>query len=139
MRSSCFLFCEGCGKNVVYNKGRVSVCSFCKKEIQIEKGVEDLVIALNNVGIFTTSSCEGHKNGFDIGKRTYPCVALFHDNKKIKKIIADYNEKITDSFVTLHQQTILGWKNLLLPKETSKNLKELQKETFLLARYIADL
>jgi hypothetical protein len=104
----CFLLCDNCKEKTIYKKGTKNTCSFCKKELQLEEGVQELVIALNNAGIVTTSSCGGHKDGFDQSKRTYPCVVLLKDYEKLTEIIEGYNEKTNDEFVIMQQRTIYG-------------------------------
>jgi hypothetical protein len=135
----CFLLCDSCKEKILYKKGVKNICSFCEKEVEIEEGVQDLVIVLNNIGIVTTSSCEGHKDGFDRNKRTYPCVVFLKDYEKLTEIIKNYNEKTGDEFVIRHQRTIHGWKNFLFHKEISRNLEENHKSVLLLAKYINTL
>ncbi len=139
MKENCFLLCEKCKKETFYEKGTKNVCSFCAKEFHIEEGVCDLVIALNNAGIVTIASCGGHKDGFDQGKRTYPCVVLSKKYESLMEIIKDYKEKTGEEFITSHQKTLSGWKNFLLPKETSRNLKENRRSALLLAKHITNL
>ncbi len=142
----CFLICDNCQKKTIYIKGFQNKCTFCKKEIQIEKGVEELVIVLNNVDVITSSSCAGHYDGFDIGKRSYPCVVLSSDKKsyiKAMEIIGKYNKtrKKKDElcWTIRHERTLLGWKRFVLPEERDRSLGELHEEALLLAEYVKRL
>lgn len=140
----CFLLCEGCQGKTIYIKGSENKCTFCKRIIKIEKEVENLVIALNNKGIFTSASCGGHSDGFDLGKRSCPCVVLVNEKKVLERateIIESYNkikEKESGFFwIIEHNITLSGWKPFIFPKE--KNKKEPYRETLLFAKYIESL
>jgi hypothetical protein len=140
----CFLLCDDCQKRTIYIKGIENKCTFCKSKIRIEEKIEDLVIVLNDAGVITLGSCEGHSDGFDLGKRSYPCV-VFLNNKEIYKrameIIKGYNEikeKENCFFWTIkHEITLSGWKPFIYPKE--KNSENFYRETLLFARYIEGL
>lgn len=140
----CFLLCDDCQKRTIYIKGNENKCTFCKNKIQIERKVENLVIALNNVGVVTSASCGGHKDGFDHGKRGYPCVVFLEEKKiyeKANEIVESYNETKKNEncfFWTIrHEITLSGWKPFIFPEE--KNSKDFYKETLLFAKYIASL
>jgi hypothetical protein len=141
----CLLVCEKCkGKKAIYIRDSMSRCSFCCSEIKIEEGIVDLVMALNNYGIITISSCAGHRGDFENG-RSYPCVVLLKDGRNYQKaedLVENYNlfQKKEDGFwATEMKKCTLGWEKFIFPKRVEKNLEKLHKEVLSFSRYIDSL
>ncbi len=140
----CFLLCDSCKEKTTYIKGSENKCTFCKRIVKIEEEIENLVIVLNNAGVFTSASCEGHKDGFDFGKRGYPCVVILNEKtvyEKAVKIVESYNKiKEQDNcffWAIKHELTLSGWKPFIFPEK--KNLEGIYKEVLLFAKYIEGL
>lgn len=144
MREGCILICIKCRENAVYVKdSTINRCSFCKNPIDIDRGIVDLVIALNNINIGTYSSCMGYSGGFDENRRSYPYVAIYGEGKTdaVKTLLKRYNKSYADGELRGWQLEIqkdtLGrpiW--IIVPLQKEKNVEELRKEASALAEYI---
>ena len=138
MEKECVVLCESCQGKVFYRKNDVNICSFCKKQVSIEREVEDLVILLNSLQITTIASCRGHTRNGGICQRSYPWVAVLDEREVIEKaerMISDYSDSVNgekDKQWKLEaQQTSVGWKRFLVP-EGKKTLEAGSREGLLM-------
>ena len=144
MNSGCFILCENCKKETIYIKKSENKCFYCKEKIVIDDKIEGLVVALNFCGVRTFSSCQGHSNGFNDNKWSFPCIALLKERNNIEKaeILVDrYNEKKNKEgecgWIIMAHKFMQRNERILYPKNKNRPLKELWKEIDTFARYIA--
>jgi len=142
LRRECFLLCDSCGKKTNYTSKARSRCFYCKNVLDIPEGMEELVIALNNIGVLTFYSCGGHDDGFDTTKRDYPCVGITEESVELgKEIVRNYNRKKArnsdEEWKVDFQQTTLGYPLwLIAPVHKEKRSENLRREADRLAEYI---
>lgn len=140
MVNGCFLLCSFCKKETIYIKNAENKCFFCDERLFLEKGVEDLVIALNNEGVITTTSCEGHPHGFEEEKRSYPYVAFLNTPKcydMVEEIVGNYNEMVKKKDWQIRfERTTSGIATFIAPTEFWKETVILQKKAKDLAKNI---
>lgn len=143
MQRECLLICDNCKKKTIYVKTQENFCSFCRKKIVIEEGMEDLVVALNSSNIITISSCIGHNGDFET-TRGYPYVILLNSSDNVKRaesILAGYNQMKKEGQsswkVTLKECTMKR-EMFILPEKTERRLEELHQDVkFLTAHIVA--
>ncbi len=139
MRRSCFMVCPECGEFFEYLSGMTKKCSLCGAEIVIEKGIELLVMELNETGLTTQASCEGH---IDENRWNFPWISLLNDNKdwdRVKDILLRYNNsfgKGSEWEFTIHpNHSIKRW--WIVPTHKERSLENLHKEANVLADFIS--
>jgi len=107
----------------------------------LDPKIKKLVLALNQAGIQTSHSCQGHD---DWQKHHFPWIIFnwkkFFDNpeeEKIKKIVEEYNNQKTSEEewweVVFNENGKTYW---LKPKHEYKSLEWLQEQAEKLADYI---
>ncbi len=136
----CFLVCFSCKKKYLYSI-EDNHCKNCN-ELIVDPGIKFLVFALNNCGITTERSCEGH-DGFDQGYYyDYPWITIpdEKDFEKLKMMIDEYNyhrvstdEELSPWKTGLNINVLKYW---LFPQDIYKNTRTLQKESEMLAEFI---
>ena len=138
----CSLVCYGCKKSFEYSIEE-SVCKNCGKLI-VDSQIKLLVFTLNNYGIETERSCEGH-SGFDYQDYyDFPWIVITNekDLKKLEAVIDEYNNTYYPTTGILSQWKIIfdinARKYRLFPKEIYKDTKSLQKESKVLAEFICN-
>lgn len=139
LRGGCFLLCPDCGKRTIYIRKARNRCFYCKTVLDIPEKMEKLVIALNNIGIMTVYSCSGHDDGFDTGRRSYPCIGIREDSvEKGKEFVEDYNSKKEEGRWSIEfQRTTLGYPMwVMVPLRKEKRSENLCREADVLAEYI---
>ncbi len=138
MFNGCFLLCEKCNKETIYIKKSENKCTFCNKEIILEEGIEALVIFLNNEGLVTISSCEGHNNGFDQEKRSFPNITFLNtaeNYKRAESIIKEYNRFLKEEeWMIRRERTTRGIEAFIIPVKYWEGIKILQKKALNFAK-----
>ncbi len=132
----CFLVCFSCKKKYLYSI-EDDFCKNCNERI-LDPAIKLLVFALNNCGIATERSCEGH-GGFDHCYYDYPWITIIDENdlQKLKIIIDEYNffanEKQSKWKTGLNIDALKYW---IFPEDICKSTQTLQKESEMLAKFI---
>ncbi len=126
MREGCVLFCEKCKKKNDYLEGEKRKCKYCENIISLEKRVERLVIVLNQKGFITEKSCEGHQDGFDTERRSYPWVSFIDESMENISFIEEVIGKcLVVKWCFSIKETTLGVRYILKPeKEKGEDLQE---------------
>lgn len=104
----------------------------------LDKKILPLVVALNQLSIRTTASCQGHANGWMTSRYHFPWVAIFEEDlDKVLDLIADYNANNEIKWVISLNGPSKSW--LLKPKKDHRSLKLLQKEAIRLANFLFNI
>ena len=141
MAHGCTLICEGCKKRTLYIRKMKNFCHHCGKEQVLEEEIEDLVVALNKLGVVTVASFVGIRNGFDSNKWSHPCVFLLIDKENIAKaeeLIKKYNRNTSEKswWVVKRARLTIEVEAFIAPLHKERKLEELQRETKRLAALI---
>ncbi len=140
----CSLVCEKCWRTAVYEKRKGIKCR-CGYEVKLDEGVEDLVVALNEFGITTLSSCEGKEEGFESGNFEHPWIVIAKDKENMERaqeLVEIYNKEVGEreekEWIIEERQCHFSVEIFLFPKRKDNIFRkeELFKDVQRFARYI---
>ena len=139
----CLLVCSECKKEFSYLENEF-ICKGCGERI-VDSEVKNLVVALNNYGIKTEKSCQGHSGyGYD-NYYDFPWVTITDekDLEKLRSIIKRYNNAYCLKGDIFSPWKIIfdisGLKYRLFPENIYKDTESLQEESKILAKFISNL
>ncbi len=133
-----FLVCYNCKRGHNYSIDD-DFCIFCKDRI-LDPGIKELVFSLNNSGIKTERSCEGHEGSDWHYDFPWVVISFEKDLTKLEGIIDAYNSfvrPLRDLSLWEVSFNVEGLRYWLVPKEKQRTVVRLRKDSAYLAKFIS--